>query len=115
MMDISIVDGDSSVPGLIEFDRRARRSGAPQSGNGVEELRQMAATSRDGPALFIMLAKLNRRRTLRLIHRTSDLPVIMPTARGRKCHITERLRQGYQRPFAIRGLFSTVVGSPHEG
>jgi hypothetical protein len=57
----------------------------------------MAARSLNRVALVVMLAEPNRRRTLRPIHRTSDLPIIMPTARGRKCHVAERLREGGAR------------------
>ena len=78
----------------------------------------MAARSLHEVALVVMLAEPNRRRTLRPIHRTSDLPIIMPTARGRKCHVTEGLREGEARctggplPYV---LFSIEVAPPHEG
>jgi len=70
----------------------------------------MAARSLNRVALVVMLAEPNRRRTLRPIHRTSDLPIIMPTARGRKCHVADRLREGE----AMRAILYWG-GPPHEG
>lgn len=109
---ILIVDDEPSVTDLLAYNLRKAHYEVMVAGDGLEALRLARGSSPDLILLDLMLPKVDGLDVCRELRKTSDVPIIMITARGEEVDRVVGLELGADdyvvKPFSVRELMARI-------
>ena len=109
---ILVVDDETSVTDLLAYNLRKARYDVLVAADGREALRLAHASSPDLILLDLMLPEVDGLDVCRELRKTSNVPIIMITARGEEIDRVVGLELGaddyVSKPFSVRELMARI-------
>lgn len=109
---ILIVEDEPAVSDLLAYNLQKAHYKVMTAANGQEALRQARQTSPDLILLDLMIPEVDGLDVCRELRKTSDVPIIMITARGEEIDRVVGLELGADdyvtKPFSVRELMARV-------
>jgi DNA-binding response OmpR family regulator len=109
---ILVVDDEPSVVNLIAYNLRKAHYQVLTASNGRDALNQARHTRPDLIILDLMIPEMDGMEVCRELRKTSDVPIIMVTARGEETDRVIGLELGADdyicKPFSVRELLARV-------
>ena len=109
---ILVVDDEKAVSDLLAYNLRKARYDVSVAADGREALRLAQACSPDLILLDLMLPEVDGLEVCRELRRTSNVPIIMITARGEEIDRVVGLELGADdyvcKPFSVRELMARI-------
>ena len=109
---ILVVDDEKAVSDLLAYNLRKAQYEVFVAADGVEALAQIERAKPDLILLDVMMPQMDGLDVVRELRKTSDIPVIMITARGEEIDRVVGLELGADdyvcKPFSVRELMSRV-------
>jgi DNA-binding response OmpR family regulator len=109
---ILVVDDEPSVVNLIAYNLRKAHYQVLTASNGRDALNQARQTRPDLIILDLMIPEMDGMEVCRELRKTSDVPIIMVTARGEETDRVIGLELGADdyicKPFSVRELLARV-------
>ena len=109
---ILVVDDEKAVSDLLAYNLRKAQYEVFVAADGVEALAQIERAKPDLILLDVMMPQMDGLDVVRELRKTSDVPVIMITARGEEIDRVVGLELGADdyvcKPFSVRELMSRV-------
>ena len=111
-MKILVVDDEKAVSDLLAYNLRKAQYEVFVAADGLEALAQIERAKPDLILLDVMMPHMDGLDVVRELRKTSDIPVIMITARGEEIDRVVGLELGADdyvcKPFSVRELMSRV-------
>ncbi|MGB7874783.1 MAG: response regulator transcription factor [Anaerolineales bacterium] len=109
---ILVVDDEPAVSDLLTYNLRKSHYEVVVASDGQEALQQARQTSPDLILLDLMIPKVDGLDVCRELRKTSDVPIIMITARGEEIDRVVGLELGADdyitKPFSVRELMARI-------
>jgi DNA-binding response OmpR family regulator len=109
---ILVVDDEQSVTDLLVYNLRKANYATLTAANGREALRQVQESKPDLILLDVMIPEMDGLDVCREVRKTSNIPVIMITARGEEVDRVVGLELGADdyicKPFSVRELMARI-------
>jgi DNA-binding response OmpR family regulator len=109
---ILVVDDEKAVSDLLAYNLRKAQYEVFVAADGLEALAQIERAKPDLILLDVMMPQMDGLDVVRELRKTSDIPVIMITARGEEIDRVVGLELGADdyvcKPFSVRELMSRV-------